>query len=181
MSGLGMGGHQLPVNDKDEWLTPPHVLSALGKFDLDPCACDEPRPWPTADRHFVRADNGLALPWSGRVFLNPPYGGPSIVGPWVRRMVEHGHGTALIFARTETEIFHECVWGAASAIFFFAGRLTFCHRTGKPAQHNGGAPSCLVAYGAADARALLACRLPGHFVPLPGSTPRRDLFMEAAE
>ena len=22
----------------DEWLTPPHVLQALGPFDLDPCA-----------------------------------------------------------------------------------------------------------------------------------------------
>lgn len=27
----------------DIWLTPPHILDALGPFDLDPCAPD-PRP-----------------------------------------------------------------------------------------------------------------------------------------
>lgn len=34
------------------WLTPLPLLRALGPFDLDPCACAEPRPWPTAALHY---------------------------------------------------------------------------------------------------------------------------------
>ena len=34
----GVGTHQSAAMKNDEWLTPPHVLRALGPFDLDPCA-----------------------------------------------------------------------------------------------------------------------------------------------
>ena len=33
---------------KDEWLTPPEIIKALGTFDLDPCASTT-RSWPTPD------------------------------------------------------------------------------------------------------------------------------------
>ena len=69
----GMGSHQSARAIKDEWLTPPHILSALGKFDLDPCA-SVARPWGTAAVHYTREDNGLTKPWLGRVWCNPPYG-----------------------------------------------------------------------------------------------------------
>lgn len=32
------------TENKEEWLTPPYILEALGGFDLDPCA-PEFRPW----------------------------------------------------------------------------------------------------------------------------------------
>ena len=32
----GMGSHQSANMQNDEWLTPPHILDALGQFDLDP-------------------------------------------------------------------------------------------------------------------------------------------------
>lgn len=162
----GMGTHHSSAMLNDEWLTPPQLLDALGQFDLDPCACGDPRPWPTAARHFTRADGGLLQRWEGRVFLNPPYGGPSIVGPWMRRMVEHNHGTALIFARTETDIFHECVWTKASAVLFLRGRLYFHRRDGIRAAANAGAPSCLIAYGTEDAELLNGAGITGHFVRL---------------
>jgi hypothetical protein len=152
----GMGGHHLPVFEKDEWLTPPSIIDALGgpaSFDLDPCAPIE-RPWPMARNHWTKLDNGLLMHWEGRLWFNPPYGGPSIVGPWMRRMASHGRGTALIFARTETELFHETVWNAATAVFFFRGRLFFHHADGRRADNNAGAPSCLVAYGLEDAAKL---------------------------
>lgn len=165
---MSMGGHQSAAMLKDEWLTPPHVLAALGLFDLDPCAPIEP-PWPTAARRFTVLDDGLKQPWSGRVWLNPPYGRET--GTWLARLAEHGNGVALIFARTETEMFHEHVWEKADAVLFLRGRLHFHHVCGKRADHNGGAPSCLVAYGANNARALERCVLPGHAVRLrPAST-----------
>jgi hypothetical protein len=152
--------------DSDEWLTPPEILAALGIFDLDPCAAPEPRPWPTATRHVMRAENGLMMPWEGRVWLNPPYGGPSVVGPWMRRMAAHANGVALIFARTETALFFETVWRRASGVLFLRGRLFFHRPDGRKTSTNAGAPSCLVAYGTADAAILERCGIDGQFVGL---------------
>jgi len=161
----GMGGHQSAAPQSDVWLTPPHILAALGPFDLDPCSPGL-RPWPTAATHYTLEDDGLKKPWHGRVFCNPPYGGPSIIGPWMRRMVAHNHGIALIFARTETAMFQECVFGNANGILFLAGRLHFHHEDGRRAAHNAGAPSCLVAYGAPDLARLAKCELPGRLITL---------------
>ena len=162
----GMGGHQSPVGDTEVWLTPPDILAALGSFDLDPCAAPEPRPWATADRHIVRAQDGLTQPWHGRVWLNPPYGGPAIIGPWMRRMADHGQGIALIFARTETAVFFETVWSRASALLFLRGRLHFHRPDGTRADHNSGAPSVLIAYGTLDRMTLGQCDRAGQFVDL---------------
>lgn len=162
----GMGGHQSPASDKDEWLTPPAILKALGPFDLDPCAPVK-RPWPMATEHYTIQDSGLLRRWRGRVWLNPPYGPPNVVRPWMNRMVEHNHGTALIFARTETDMFFETVWAHASALLFLRGRLFFHHVDGTVAEHNAGAPSVLCAYGQVDAEQLYVCGIPGQYIRLP--------------
>ncbi len=162
---MTMGGHQSPRAITTTWLTPLHVLAALGPFDLDPCAAPEPRPWPTAGEHITEAADGLSQPWRGRVWLNPPYHGPTALR-FMRRMVQHGRGTALLFARTETALFFETVWNAATALLFLEGRLTFCRPDGTPARANSGAPSVLIAYGADDAARLHGCRLLGQFIRL---------------
>ena len=146
---------------KDEWLTPPEIIQALGHFDLDPCA-PVLRPWPTATYHFTVEDDGLSRDWTGRVWLNPPYG--THTGTWLNKLAVHGNGIALIFARTETEMFRESVWNRADAILFLHGRLFFRHVTGQKARHNAGAPSCLVAYGTENMLALRDCSLQGTVV-----------------
>lgn len=180
----GMGGHHSAAMEKDEWLTPPYILKAIGGpegFDLDPCAPIN-RLWDTAREHYTVQDNGLLKPWRGLVFNNPPYGGPNIVGPWMRRTVEHGEAIALIFARTETELFFETVWRAADCARFIEGRLHFhvsvdteFKRTGQSpilvkaggrAPANAGAPSVLVGYGKRATDILRTCEVPGQFVML---------------
>lgn len=111
---MSMGRHQSSRMISDVWLTPPAILAALGPFDLDPCAAPEPRPWPTADRHISLPENGLLTPWSGRVWLNPPYSREA--RQWIARLAEHGTGTALVFARTEAAWFVRHVWAHASAL-----------------------------------------------------------------
>lgn len=64
---MSMGGHQSAAMLKDEWLTPPEIIKALGPFDLDPCAPVN-RPWETAAKHYTVLDNGLTKPWHGRVW-----------------------------------------------------------------------------------------------------------------
>lgn len=163
------GMHSL-VGRTDEWLTPPWLIEALGgadAFDLDPCAPIE-QPWPTARRTYTILDNGLLLPWAGRVWLNPPYHRRAI-GRWLGRMAGHGRGTALIFARTDTDAFHRFVWQACTALLFLAGRLDFHRPDGsipRTRASNSGAPAVLVAYGAADAGVLADTAIAGQFVPL---------------
>jgi hypothetical protein len=159
-----MGSHQSASMLSDTWLTPPHILAALGDFDLDPCAAPDPKPWPTASTHYTLPTDGLAEPWFGRVWLNPPYSREAVV--WLRKLAEHGTGTALVFARTETSWFVETVWNAASAVLFLHGRLYFHRADGVKALANAGAPSCLVAYGRVDADMLSDSGLPGTFVRL---------------
>ena len=154
----GMGGHHSSRMKNDEWLTPPHILEPLGQFDLDPCS-PITRPWDTATVHYNVHDDGLGRPWSGRVWLNPPYGRETAA--WLKKLSDHGDGIALIFARTETLMFQRWVWDRADAILFLAGRLHFHYANGQRASANSGAPSCLVAYGAANAIALEKCGLAG--------------------
>lgn len=161
-----MVSHQMPVaGSTDEWLTPPSLIEALGPFDLDPCSPGDRRPWDTAAKHYSIEDDGLRQEWSGRVWLNPPY---SDAGRWLARLAEHGDGTALIFARTETAMFFEQVWEKATALLFLRGRLSFHHVGGKRARANAGAPSVLVAYGGRDAYALSQKPVPGHYVHICG-------------
>jgi hypothetical protein len=154
-----MGGHHEPFRGgKDEWLTPPFILAALGEFDLDPCAPVD-RPWAMARSHYTVEDDGLSRPWFGRVWCNPPYGPET--GRWLARLAEHGDGIALTFARTETEMFFREGWAKASGMLFLKGRLFFHHVTGERAKHNSGAPSVLIAYGDANVEALRSSGLPG--------------------
>ena len=149
---MSMGGHQSAAMLKDEWLTPPEIIKSLGEFDLDPCAPIN-RPWDMANSHYTIEDNGLVQPWFGRVWLNPPYGLEA--AKWLDRLADHGNGIALIFARTETRMFFDHVWGRADAVLFIEGRLHFHHVDGSRAKANSGAPSCLVAYGENNASRLI--------------------------
>jgi len=146
---MGIGSHQSRNMRTDEWLTPKWITDTLGPFDLDPCS-PIIRPWDTARVHYTLSTelfqpDGLSQPWFGRIWLNPPYG--KHTGVWLKKLSDHGNGIALIFARTETEMFFNYVWNKANSILFIKGRVFFCFADGKQAKTNSGAPSCLVAYG----------------------------------
>lgn len=163
----GMGGDHSNQPQTVEWLTPPEIIGALGgadSFDLDPATPDV-QPYPTAKARYTRADNGLMMPWFGRIWLNPPYTA-SEIGKWMGRLAGHGRGTALIFARTETDAFFRYVWESAHALLFLRGRLNFHYPDGTRAKANSGAPTVLCAYGSDDADILAMCGIDGQFVPL---------------
>lgn len=159
--------HHAGRDTSDVWLTPAWVIDALGgadSFDLDP-ATPPVQPWPTARRRYTEAENGLLLPWEGRVWLNPPYSRP-LYSRFMERMAGHNNGIALIFARTETKDFFANVWEVSTGLLFLKGRLSFCRADGKPGTGNSGAPSVLCAYGRHDADVLAFADLEGQFVPL---------------
>jgi hypothetical protein len=154
-----------PVAATHVWLTPPEILAALGPFDLDPCAAPEPRPWPTAARHITLPEDGLAAPWEGRVWCNPPFGRHTEA--WLARMAQHDNGIALAFARTDTAMFHRHVWPVAAALMFLARRPHFHRPDGTRAAGNSGGPICLIAYGKSSARRLACSGLDGAIVEVP--------------
>lgn len=124
------------------WLTPPDLLSKLGSFELDPCAAIN-RPWDCAQNNYTITDNGLILPWHGRVWCNPPYGKEAAA--FMARMAEHSNGLALIFMRPDTRWFQDMVLATAQYLFLLRGRIRFCRIDGTPGQAPNAA-SCLVAW-----------------------------------
>lgn len=159
---MSMSGHQSARSKSVTYLTPPEWIAALGPFDLDP-ACPPNMPWQTAVRMLTVADDGLATPWEGRVWLNPPFGQQAAL--WLRKMALHGNGIALVPARTETAMFYESVWGKAAGICFVKGRPHFHFFDGKRAPFNSGAPIALIAYGLVNLRKLVDAGL-GITLPL---------------
>lgn len=145
--------------DTDTWLTPLKIIRALGEFDFDPCGF--PEHW-TAKKLLQEShgDDGLSVPWEGRVWLNPPYG--PATGVWLDRLVQHGRGTALVFARTDTRWFQR-IAPKASALLFMNGRVKFVRPDGTEGQH-AAAPSVLIAFGDEDALALSKSRINGWYV-----------------
>ena len=159
----GIGSHQSAKMLNDEWLTPPEIISDLGPFDLDPCSPIN-RPWDTAATHLTVEDNGLLQEWNGFVWCNPPYGLQSVT--WLDRMALHNNGIALIFARTETEMFFKSVWGKATSVLFIKGRLFFYYIDGSKAKANAGAPSVLIAYGNEADKRLQRSKIKGQYIKL---------------
>jgi len=75
-----------------EWYTPPYLVEAarrvMGGIDLDPASSARANEGVRASRFFDREQDGLQQPWSGRVWLNPPYA-RGVVERFVERLVEH--------------------------------------------------------------------------------------------
>lgn len=150
-----------PVAATHVRLTPPAIKLPLGEFDLDPCAAPN---WPTATEMWMPPRDGLAHPWTGRVWLNPPYGRET--GKWLAKLAAHGNGIALVFARTETRMFADYVWSRAQGLLFLQGRPHFHLPDGTRAKGNSGGPLVLIAYGWRNVAALRDSALPGKVVEL---------------
>lgn len=95
------------ANRTDDWYTPPRIVEALDEFDLDPCA--PAHEFYTANKCHTKEDDGLSLPWVGRVWLNPPYKSP-LIGKFMKQMAAHGNGIALVFNRMDTALWHDVIF-----------------------------------------------------------------------
>lgn len=126
----------------DEWPTPQDFFdkcnAEFGPLDLDVCATAENAKCP---RYFTKADDGLAQVWSGRVWMNPPYGRE--IGAWMAKAWRSSQAGALVVclvpARTDTAWWHD--YAAKGAVRFIRGRLKFGgHKNSAPS------PSALVVF-----------------------------------
>ena len=151
-------------SEKQTWETPQDFFDKVNdifNFTLDACAEDNTA---KVSNYFTVEDDALTKDWKGVVWCNPPYG--KIAELWLQRMAIHNNGIALIFARTETEMFFNFVWDRATSLLFIKGRLHFHYVSGEKAKANSGAPSVLIAYGdEADAR-LRKSSIKGKYIHL---------------
>ena len=136
--------------ESPEWYTPSHiverVVATLGEIDPDPSW--HPDSPVQARSTYTANDDGLAQRWSGRVYLNPPYGRE--IDAWITKLVDEYHaGTvseaiALVPARVDTEWFRRL---DPFPRCFLWGRLTFANAS-NPAPF----PSAVVYLGSNVAR-----------------------------
>ncbi|MCC8155431.1 MAG: phage N-6-adenine-methyltransferase [Tannerellaceae bacterium] len=147
----------------NEWYTPSEIIKSLGEFDLDPATCEKAIEInSSAKKYFTKQENGLLQPWTGRVWLNPPYPNPDI-RDFMKKMAEHNNRIALVFNRCDSVWFHQYVFNSADSILFLSKRIRFINEDRKV----GGSPGCgsvLVAYGKNNTEALSRCKLDGKLV-----------------
>lgn len=91
-------------------------------FTLDVCATSENA---KCERYYTKQDDGLSQPWSGSVWMNPPYGRE--IWRWMKKANEAAKEGAtvvcLVPARTDTKWWHEYV--IQHEVRFIRGRLKF--------------------------------------------------------
>jgi hypothetical protein len=123
-------------SESDEWNTPPLILDAArevfgGTIDTDPASNFEAQKFVQASVWYSKAQNGLRtdLPWSGSVWMNPPYGiGDTSAGPFVRRLLSELRSgnvreaiTNLNVSSTTTNWFSP-IWNIAALHLIYQGR-----------------------------------------------------------
>jgi ParB family chromosome partitioning protein len=140
------------------------VRAVLGEIDLDPASTADVQRTVQARRFFTERDDGLAQPWHGRVFLNPPYH-RKLLPAFITKLVaetECGNTSAAILLTnncTDTDWFTTAGRAAASVCFTY-GRIEFEQPSGGLLQPTQG--QAFIYFGAEPDRfEEIFCRI-GH-------------------
>jgi len=124
----------------NEWYTPVMFIElarqVMGAIDLDPASCVAANEVVQAKKIYTIEDDGLVQPWSGRVWLNPPYSS-DLIGKFCDKVVaEYQQGNisaAMVLVNNSTEtLWFRTLVQCASAIVFPHSRIKFWKPEGGP-------------------------------------------------
>jgi hypothetical protein len=122
---LDIGAENVPQTS-DDYYTPPWVFEGLGlHFNTDPAQPIGGISWIPVDKYYTILDDGLAQPWEGRVWMNPPFSNST---PWARKFAAHNNGVCLM-PTAKAKWFDE-MWDAADAIMPLPSRMEFVTSNG---------------------------------------------------
>lgn len=119
-------------SESEEHATPRALLELVRQeypIELDVCATPENT---ACAAYYTKADNGLAQPWTGVCWLNPPYGRK--IARWLAKAVQSAAEGAtvvtLLPARTDTKWWHTYCQPVlekygTERVIFLEGRLHF--------------------------------------------------------
>ena len=142
--------HWEAIGQSNDWWTPRYIFDALDtNFDMDVAApLEGPLHVPTlAWLH----ERGLETPWSGFVWMNPPFGGRNGIWPWMKKFYAHGNGIALVPDRTSAPWWQDSA-NVSDAILLVAGKVKFI----RPDRSLGKSPSTGTTLIAAGQRGVAA-------------------------
>ena len=146
-----------------EWYTPKWIFDYLDiSFDLDPASPSDHETFVPAAIKYTKEEDGLLMPWRGRVFMNPPYG--TETPKWMEKFINHSHGIALVFSRTDARWFQSAMFNC-DAVLFVAGRIKFVPgHENKHKESGAGAGTAIFAFGQDCFDALIKMADQGIFV-----------------
>ena len=131
------GSHNLTGNI--EWYTPPQYIESarkvMGTIDCDPCTSTFAQKVVGATHYYTIDTDGLAHPWNGTVWMNPPYTA-RIVSKFVDKLLGHlsnGDVTQAIMLthnNADTAWFHKAAMRCSRACFT-RGRVRFYDERGR--------------------------------------------------
>ena len=142
-------------NNDDEWYTPPEIIElcrdAMGGIDLDPASHEVANRCVKATRYFTAEDNGLSQPWSGRVFLNPPYSRHAGKAAFIAKLAASFDAGAVTAATVVLSYDFSASWfeplrGRYAAICLCRGRVQFYKETPGDG-HDPALGTCIVYLG----------------------------------
>jgi hypothetical protein len=141
-----------------EYFTPARYVTAaravLGGIDLDPASCAEANRVVQATTFYTREDDGLALPWRGKVWLNPPYCGQTaaFVG---KLLAEYAAGNVRAAIAVVSAANTDATWFAPLLrdhfLCFVDHRIKFCGPNARDQPRN----NSIFAYIGADPAAFI--------------------------
>lgn len=132
--------HVANNSGNNEWYTPADYIAlareVMGGIDTDPATSEIANKTVQASITYTAETDGRDKPWSGRVFLNPPYAQPLIsdFAEAVASKFEAGEieqACVLVNNGTETRWFQRML-DAASAVCFPRSRIRFVDPDGNP-------------------------------------------------
>lgn len=134
--------HVAHNSGNNEWYTPPKIIESarlvMGDIDLDPASSEIANQRVAAKKIYTLQDNGLTMPWFGRVWLNPPYARPllkhfteTFAEKYSKK--EFHEACVLVNNATETSWFSTLA-DLSSALCFLKGRVCFLTPEGKTGQ-----------------------------------------------